>query len=664
MSFLSPALLWFLAASAVPVLIHLLNKRRHKTIQWAAMQFLLKATRESRGRKKLRHIIILTARALGIAALVFAASRPFVSSFLGWGGRVDTVVLILDRSASMESSTANGLPTLRQQALEKVRDAMKGLQGTRLILIDSASAKSQNVPSPDVLTELASTAPTDTAADIPSLVQTAIESLADTRGRTEIWIASDMQASNWHADDANGRGWNAVRTSLAAMPNPPALRILALAQHQNHSNQSLRILQTQRRDNELVLDLEISRALESANDTVANLSLQLDGARGSETLNLTGQSLRFQKRVPLPADRASGFGWLALSADGNPRDNVAYFAYGPKRPVKTLLIAPQGEAGDYLALAAAPPGFGNQQVVRADAAQASGILTDDFAVVIWCAPLPIAAPAEALMRFLAQGGQVLFLPPGLPTPAHESFLGQRWGEPQEATPGKFFILKDWNQTDGPLRDGIDGGSIPATRLKAIHRQAIVGDSTPLARWDDASAFLTRAVVDQGTAWFAASLPTYSWSNLGDADVLLPLVQRVVGEGTARFDASYMGFVDAAATRFPPGEIRRRLDDYAKPDAANAEHEAGIYLLGGGVIALNRPIIEDDPEVTSRELLATTLDGTGFTYFDQAGRSTLRSLGEEFWRPFLIAVLGLFILEAWLCLPKRLNAQTQPLATNH
>lgn len=51
MTFLSPLLLWFLAAVSVPVIIHLLNKRRHKTLQWAAMQFLLKATRESRGKR-------------------------------------------------------------------------------------------------------------------------------------------------------------------------------------------------------------------------------------------------------------------------------------------------------------------------------------------------------------------------------------------------------------------------------------------------------------------------------------------------------------------------------------------------------------------------------------------------------------------------------------
>ena len=86
MSFLQPLLLWGLLAASIPIVIHLLNRRRHKTVKWAAMQFLLKATRESRGKKKLRHILILTCRALGIATLVGAAARPLLGGMLGWGG--------------------------------------------------------------------------------------------------------------------------------------------------------------------------------------------------------------------------------------------------------------------------------------------------------------------------------------------------------------------------------------------------------------------------------------------------------------------------------------------------------------------------------------------------------------------------------------------------
>ncbi len=176
-------LLWFLAAASVPVLIHLINRRRHKTIQWAAMQFLLKAARQSRGKKKLRHILILTCRALGVAALALAAARPIVSGLIGWGGgSIDTVVLLLDRSASMEIKPGDGLDSRRQIVIEKVRDAMADLGAARLVLIDSASNKPQEVPSPEILAELAATAGTDTAADFPALLTRAAEFLTETLG--------------------------------------------------------------------------------------------------------------------------------------------------------------------------------------------------------------------------------------------------------------------------------------------------------------------------------------------------------------------------------------------------------------------------------------------------------------------------------------------------
>ena len=125
--------------------------------------------------------------------------------------------------------------------------------------------------------------------------------------------------------------------------------------------------------------------------------------------------------------------------------------------------------------------------------------------------------------------------------------------PAEAPAGKFFILKDWNHSDGPLRDGIDGTPIPAERLKAIRRQVPSGDATALARWEDGEPFITRRIVDHGTAWFVGSLPDYTWSNLGDADVLLPTVQRVIAAGADRFDASYLTTVGSDAAQPLPGK---------------------------------------------------------------------------------------------------------------
>ncbi len=654
MLFLSPIFLWFIAAASVPIIIHLINKRRHKTIQWAAMQFLLKAARESRGKKKLRHILILTCRALGIAALALAAARPIVSGLIGWGGgSIDTVVLLLDRSASMELRPGDGLDSRRQTIIQKVRDAMEDLGGARLVLIDSATEKPQEIPSPDILPELSSTAATDTAADFPALLTRAAEYLTDTTGRSEIWLASDLQSSNWHPDDER---WAAARASLASLPQKPAVRVLSLT-GSSAANASIRLLGSRRSGDDLLLNLEIARSSEARGSAALPLTTHLNGSRTTETLTLPGQSLTFQKIVPLPSGSDTGFGWFSIPADGNPRDNAAFFAYGPARSAVSLVVAPSGETADYLALAAAPPGLGNLSTRRVDPAQAAAAITPDLAAVLWAAPLPTGAAAEALYGFLSSGGQVLFLAPG--ASADTTFIDVNWAAPNDAPIGKFFILSDWNHDDGPLRDGIDGTPVAAHRLKAIRRQIPTGDATPLARWEDGESAIARRIVDRGTAWFLGSVPDYTWSNLGDADVLLPAVQRIIEAGADRFDASYLSSVGSEPARLYPGEIRERLDDYGSPDPANADHEAGIFRLGDRLLAINRPPQEDAPETLARETLDAVLDGTGYTLLDQAGQAGDPSLSRDVWRAFLIAMLFFLLSEALLCLPKKSHPEVLP-----
>ena len=642
--FLSPLLLWFLVAASVPVIIHLLNKRRHKTVQWAAMQFLLKATRESRGKKKLRHILILICRALGIAALAFAAARPVVSGLLGWGaGTIDTVVLVLDRSASMELRSGDGQPAKREVVLQKVRDAMKDLGNPRLVLIDSASGKPQEIPSPDVLADISSSSATDSTADFPALMNTAAEYLSSANGRSEIWLGSDLQSSNWHPEDER---WAAVRASLASLAQKPSVRVLSLT-GKSAPNLAFRLLGTRRSSEGLTLDLEIVRSEDSRGALNLPLAVSVNGASSSETVSIPGQSLRFQKRIKLDDETETGHGFLSLPADGNPRDNSVFFAYGPARPVKTLIVAPAGEAAAYLALAASPPGFEKQTSERIDPSQFTSTNTAEASMILWASPLPSGENARSLERFLSSGGQLVFLPSA--GESTEAFLGMKWENITLAESGKFFILQDWNKTDGPLRDGIDGTPIPAERLRAIKRAVPEGDAAVLARWEDGEAFITRKIVDKGTLWFLGSTPDYTWSNLGDADVLLPATQRILSLGADRFDSSYFAEVGSDTAALGTGETRTRLDGLA---TESSPETAGVFRLGERTLALNRPLLEDDLQIASKENLDAMLEGTNYRLLDQAGQTSDPSLSTDMWRAFLTAVLFFLISEALLCLPKK------------
>jgi len=84
MTFLQSSLLWGLPLVALPVLIHLLNRMRYRTMPWAAMMFLLTASRHSVRHARLRHLLLLLCRVLVLVALIVALARPLVGGWAGW----------------------------------------------------------------------------------------------------------------------------------------------------------------------------------------------------------------------------------------------------------------------------------------------------------------------------------------------------------------------------------------------------------------------------------------------------------------------------------------------------------------------------------------------------------------------------------------------------
>lgn len=103
MQFLNPALLAGALLFAVPLLIHLLNRQRHKRRPWAAMDFLLRAYKKQRSRMRNENLLLLLLRCLVPIVLALAIARPVLESAAGVLGSRGAVhhVVVLDGSYSM-----------------------------------------------------------------------------------------------------------------------------------------------------------------------------------------------------------------------------------------------------------------------------------------------------------------------------------------------------------------------------------------------------------------------------------------------------------------------------------------------------------------------------------------------------------------------------------
>jgi hypothetical protein len=105
MSFINPAFLWAMFAISIPIIIHLINFRRHKTLYFSNTRFLEDIRKETQTRTRLKHLLMLIARILTIAMLVFAFAVPFIpNNNVNSNKQSEVNVIYIDNSFSMESS--------------------------------------------------------------------------------------------------------------------------------------------------------------------------------------------------------------------------------------------------------------------------------------------------------------------------------------------------------------------------------------------------------------------------------------------------------------------------------------------------------------------------------------------------------------------------------
>jgi Ser/Thr protein kinase RdoA (MazF antagonist) len=131
-SFVHPALAFGAALAAVPLIIHLLNRQRHKPMQWAAMRFVLAAYRKTRRRVQLENLLLLLLRMAAVALLAFAVARPFATGDSPLAALTEDrrdVILVLDGSAS--TGYREDVDTVFERIVERASEIASGLDGTR-----------------------------------------------------------------------------------------------------------------------------------------------------------------------------------------------------------------------------------------------------------------------------------------------------------------------------------------------------------------------------------------------------------------------------------------------------------------------------------------------------------------------------------------------------
>ena len=144
MNFIYPAFLWTLAFVAVPVIIHILNLRRHKTVYFSNVDLLKKVRKQTQRRSKLKQLLILASRILLITALVLAFAKPYIPSGKAEKQMANNVVgIYIDNSFSMNAEGPEGkaIESARQKAFTIVNGSRPD---TRFALLTNSLDEQQS----------------------------------------------------------------------------------------------------------------------------------------------------------------------------------------------------------------------------------------------------------------------------------------------------------------------------------------------------------------------------------------------------------------------------------------------------------------------------------------------------------------------------------------
>ncbi len=218
-------------AVAIPIIIHLLNRKRYRIVPWAAMRFLLAAQRKTSRKVRIEQLLLLIVRCLlvllllaamcsvtGWAEWVWAKFAPGGVAVAGGAARVHKIIVV-------DGSLGMGFKDGPQDCFEKAKAAArqivkesKGGDGFSVVLM--AEPPRMIVPGPtesggpglpsksadNVLKSIDALRPTDGNADLAAALN-AVEDLLkhspDEFPEKEVYFVSNLQRSTWLANEAS-----------------------------------------------------------------------------------------------------------------------------------------------------------------------------------------------------------------------------------------------------------------------------------------------------------------------------------------------------------------------------------------------------------------------------------------------------------------------------
>ncbi len=608
MTFLNPLVLFGLIAAGIPILIHLLQLKKLRQVEFSSIRFLKEIQHASAKRVKLRDYLLLLLRTVAIASLVLAFSRPAIKGFLGSNSRTSAAVIV-DNSPSTTARNEYGEISgqIRSAAAGLLNNLHSGDNASLLFtsgLADTAAVGSTLDPK-SLSNRLTRSEPSNVSGSYASSIREALQSLASSGyANREVYVVGDMQRSQFG-------------TPVATRVQPNTRIFFIKTEESPNDNLSVSRVK-------LVNPVVQAGAPSEIEATVTNndgsdmsgvvVGLYIDGKKAAQSV--VDVAARTSRAVRLAFNVVpSGFHQGAVRIDDNSMqsDNAFYFSFYAIRRLDVLIVS-SAQGSDYI-LSAARAVVDTSTTINTSIVTPAQLLYSSLSgvdvVVTESYPAgngssgPVQGFNARIERFAeGGGGAVLFAPP---PDGIGSFAGLMAGMGVGSVsriisgPRTGFLSVERIDAADDFFSGIFSSGESADRIKSqlvtkVYSGAVV-DPDPFAHIlmsTSAGPFLMSREVGDGFVFVMTSGADTSSSNFPLSPFFPVVVQRALFYSAAvrhrpvqiyagqsaecRYPA---GGVKTATLISPPGERTNVLPDYAGGTARftlKSLDRIGTYIL--------------------------------------------------------------------------------------
>jgi hypothetical protein len=400
MKFLHPGFLFALFAIAIPIIIHLFNFRKFKTVYFTNVRFLREVKQESQSRNKLRHLLILLARCLAIIALVMAFAQPYIPANKKVAIGEKAVSVFLDNSFSMDAlAEAGSLFDQAKKAAREIAMAYKPTDRFQLITSDMEGRHMRWVNREQFISLVDEVSISPNAPLLSEVQKKQLDMLSKAESNLkQIYIISDLQKSQ--ADVNALRADSLIEYKFVRIPSqsvnnvfidscwfdrpfrsinePDALNFIV----RNYATRSIE-------------NLPVSLEINGISKGIQNISAGADSA--------VTASISFLTSAP-----GSYAGSIKLNDHPISYDNELFLAFNVRERINVLVIAELEKQKYFRKLYGSNPGFAFETMLPGQV-DYSAFKNQQLIILNAVSELSSGFQQE-LSKFVNEGGHVLFFP--------------------------------------------------------------------------------------------------------------------------------------------------------------------------------------------------------------------------------------------------------------